>query len=76
MTTIAEGKEAMLAYLEQEAQDIAGRPGVYRLVKDDSGNLVAIVAGHSFVGTGSFSLGGSRMEVRNGLLVDVQQNQP
>jgi predicted RNA-binding protein len=75
MTTIAEGKEAVLAYLEQEARNIAGQPGVYRLVKDDSGNLVAFIAGRSFVGTGSYSMSGNRMVVIDGLVVDVRQNQ-
>jgi hypothetical protein len=73
MTTVAEGKEAVLAYLEQEAQNIAGEPGVYRLVKDDSGNLVAFIAGRSFLGTGSYSIGGSRMLVIDGLVVCVQK---
>ncbi len=73
MTTIAEGKEAVLAYLEDEAQTIAGQPGVYRLLRDDAGNLVAIIAGRSFLGTGSYSLGGSRMAVLDGLVVYVQQ---
>jgi hypothetical protein len=75
MTTIAEGKDAVLAYLEQESRNIAGQPGVYRLVKDDSGNLVAFIAGRSFVGTGSYSISGNRMVVIDGLVVHVQQNQ-
>lgn len=75
MTTIAEGKEAVLAYLEQEARTIAGQPGVYRLVKDDSGNLVAFIAGRSFVGTGSYSMSGNRMVVIDGLVVHVQHKQ-
>jgi hypothetical protein len=74
MTSIAEGKEAVLAYLEQESRKIAGEPGVYRLVKDDSGNLVAFIAGRSFVGTGSYAIEGNRMVVIDGLVVDVQQN--
>jgi hypothetical protein len=75
MTTIAEGREAVLAYLEQETRDIAGEPGIYRLVKDDAGNLVAFIAGRSFVGTGSYSMSGNRMVVIDGLVVHVQQNQ-
>jgi hypothetical protein len=74
MMTIAEGKEAVLEYLEHEAQDIAGQPGVYRLVRDDAGNLVAFIAGRSFLGTGSYSLGGNRMAVMDGLVVHVQQH--
>jgi hypothetical protein len=75
MTTIAEGKEAVLAHLEQEAQNIAGEPGVYRLVRDDSGNLVAFIAGRSLLGTGTYSIGGNRMVVIDGLIVHVQQKQ-
>ncbi len=37
METLAEGKEAVLDFLETDAQRIAGQPGVYRLVRDDSG---------------------------------------
>ncbi len=74
MTTIAEGKEAVLAYLEHEAQNITGQPGIYRLLRDDAGNLVAFIAGRSFLGTGSYSIGGSRMAVIDGLVVHVQQN--
>ncbi|HEY1339980.1 MAG TPA: hypothetical protein VGF59_20850 [Bryobacteraceae bacterium] len=73
MTTIAEGKEAVLAYLEQEAQNIAGQAGAYQLMRDDSGNLVAFIAGRSFVGTGSYSMGGSRVVIVDGLVVHVQQ---
>jgi hypothetical protein len=73
MTTIAEGKEAVLAYLEHEAQNIAGQPGVYRLMLDDAGNLVAFIAGRSFLGTGSYSIGGRLMTVINGLVEHVQQ---
>ena len=75
MNTIAEGKEAVLAYLEQEAQSIAGQPGVYRLMRDDAGNLVAFIAGRSFVGTGSYSIDGNRIVVMDGLIVQLQQKQ-
>ena len=75
MTTVAEGKEAVLAYLEREAQSIAGQPGVYRLVKDDSGNLIAFIAGRSLMGTGSYSLDGNRFVVVDGLVVHLQQKE-
>ncbi len=75
MTTVAEGKEAVLAYLEQESQNVAGKPGVYSRVRDDSGNLVAFIAGHSFLGTGSYSLDGNRMLVVDGLVMDIQRKQ-
>jgi hypothetical protein len=75
MTTVAEGKEAVLSYLEQDAQDIAGQPGVYRLVRDDAGNLVAFIAGRSFIGTGTYSIDGNRVVVLDGLVVHVQDVQ-
>lgn len=73
METLAEGKEAVLEFLEKDAQRIAGRPGVYRLVRDDSGNLIAFIAGRSFLGTGSYSVGGKRMIVVDGLIVELDQ---
>jgi hypothetical protein len=57
-----------------DAQRIAGQPGVYRLVRDDSGNLIAFIAGRSFLGTGSYSIGGKRMIVVDGLIVEFDQN--
>jgi hypothetical protein len=75
MTIIAEGKDAVLAYLEQEAQNITGTPGIYRLVRDDSGNLVAFIAGRSLTGTGSYAIDGNRISVIDGLVVHVQQKQ-
>ena len=74
METLAEGKEAVLEFLEKDAQRIAGQPGVYRLVRDDSGNLIAFIAGRSFLGTGSYSIGGKRMVVVDGLIVQLDQN--
>jgi hypothetical protein len=75
MTMVAEGKEAVLAYLEQEAQNIAGQPGVYQLLRDDCGNLIAYIAGRSFVVTGSYSIDGNRIVVVDGLVMHVQQRQ-
>jgi hypothetical protein len=75
MTTVAEGKEAVLSYLEQEAQNIAGQPGVYRLVRDDAGNLVAFIAGRSFIGTGSYAIDGNRVVILDGLVIHVQEGQ-
>ena len=74
METLAEGKEPVLEYLEKDAQRIAGQPGVYRLVRDDSGNLIAFIAGRSFLGTGTYSIGGNRMIIVDGLVVQVEQN--
>jgi hypothetical protein len=75
MTTVAEGREGVLAYLEQSAERIVGQPGVYRLIRDDSGNLIAFIAGRSFMGTGSYSIDGNRMVVVDGLIVHVQKQE-
>jgi hypothetical protein len=69
MTLIVEGKEAVLEFLEKEAERIAGKPGIYRLVKDDAGNLIAFLAGRSFLGSGAYSLDGNRMLVQDGIVV-------
>lgn len=50
-----------------------GTPGVHRLERDDVGNLVAFIAGHSFIGSGTISLGGNRLLVVDGILVNVQK---
>jgi hypothetical protein len=71
--TLVEGKEAVLEYLEKDAQRIAGRPGKYQLLRDDSGNLIAFIAGRSFLGTGVYSIGGNRMIVVDGLVVDHER---
>lgn len=73
MKTILEGKAAVLEYLEIETQRISGKTGAYRLVQDDAGNLVAFIAGRSFLGTGSYSIEGKRVLVMDGLVVDVEQ---
>jgi hypothetical protein len=74
MHKIAEGKEAVLEYLETEGlKRSGGKPGVYLLQRDDSGNLVAHIAGHSFIGSGTISLDGNRLVVVDGLVVNVIQ---
>jgi hypothetical protein len=72
--TIAEGKEAVLQHLEAEAlKRSGGKPGVYRLERDDAGNLVAFIAGHSFIGSGTISLGGNRLVVVDRILVQADK---
>jgi hypothetical protein len=73
METLAEGKDAVLGFLEKDAERIAGQPGEHRLVRDDSGNLIAFIAGRSFLGTGSYSVGGKRLLVVDGLVVQFDQ---
>jgi hypothetical protein len=52
MVTVAQGRDEVLAYLEDESEKTAGKPGVYMLLKDDSGTLIAIIAGRSFYRNG------------------------
>ncbi len=73
MKILAEGKDAVLAHLEQESVQIAGKPGNYALMQDDAGGLIAFIAGRSFIGTGSYTLDGNRFVVVNGLVVGMQK---
>lgn len=73
MQTVVEGKEAVLDFLEKEAESRAGQPGVYRLLRDDAGNLIAFIAGQSFLGTGSYSIDGNRILVVDGIVVQIDQ---
>jgi len=73
MQIIAKGKEDVLAYLEHAAMSRAGKPGEYSLQRDDSGNLVAFIAGHSFTGTGAITLDGNRLVAVDGILVHFTQ---
>ena len=73
MVTVAQGRDEVLAYLENESEKTAEKPGVYLLLKDDSGTLIAIIAGRSFIGTGFYSLGGNRMLVEDGRVVHLQK---
>ena len=50
----------------KDAQRTAGHPGVYKLLRDDSGTLIAFIAGRSFLGTGTYSIGGNRIIVVDG----------
>ncbi|VTU00986.1 unnamed protein product [Gemmataceae bacterium] len=71
MKVIAEGKEAVLAYLEGRAVSITGETGVYRLAEDDNGTLIANIAGHSFIGSGQIKMGGQTLSVVGGLIVSL-----
>jgi hypothetical protein len=43
--SLAEGKEAVLAFLEADAQRETGQTGEYRLLRDDSGNVIVFAVG-------------------------------
>jgi len=65
-----------LGYLEKEAlKRSGGKPGVYSLERDDAGNLVAVIEGHSFIGSGTVSLGGNRLLIVDGIIVNIQTSQ-
>lgn len=71
MQIIAKGKKDVLAHLEQDALRRAGKPGEYSLQRDDSGNLVAFIAGHTFIGRGKITLDGNLLEAVDGILVQI-----
>jgi len=71
----AEGKEAVLSFLERAAQNILANLVFYRVVRDDAGNLVAIDCREQlFIGSGSYSIEGNRVASRR-LVINVQQKQ-
>ena len=73
MQTIAEGKADVLSFLENEAlRRTDEKPGAYRLVRDDAGNLVLFLEGFTFIGAGTVSLGGRVLNVADGRVVKIQ----
>ena len=74
MQVVAKGKDAVLKYLEEDAaRRSPGHPGEWALTRDDSGNLIAFIAGHSFIGAGTYTLGGNRILVVDGIVINIQQ---
>lgn len=74
MQTLAEGKQAVLDFLENEAlRRNDEKLGVYMLQRDDAGNLVLVCAGLSFIGSGTVSLGGNLLTLVDGLMVRAQK---
>jgi len=71
---LVKGRDEVWKYLEKESQSTSGVPGEYLLARDGRGNLVAIIAGHSFVGAGTMLVGGKRMHLNNGLIISVQSS--
>jgi hypothetical protein len=74
---LADGKEAVLAYLEDE---LCGLPGHahprYFLRVDDRGQLVVCIAGSVFIGEGETVQAGMRMTVRGGIVKDLDMPSP
>jgi hypothetical protein len=65
---LVEGKEAVLAYLENQLLDLTGHPGRYSLAVDDRGQLVICIAGNMFIGEGESIQAGMRLVVRGGVV--------
>lgn len=75
MKVLAEGKDNVIAYLEDDAQRRTGGPtGIYRLEQHDNGDLVLFLAGHAFSGTFVY-MGGkdqnSMLKVVGGIVVEI-----
>jgi hypothetical protein len=73
MEVIAKGREEVLRYLEADSQARSGQPGEYLLARDESGRLIAFIAGHSFVGSGTIRFGGESLVVVNGIVVEKRE---
>jgi hypothetical protein len=70
---IAKGKDAVLRHLEDESQATTGQAGEYVLARDEAGALWAVIAGHSFVGSGQMLLpGGKSLAFSNGIITDIR----
>ena len=72
MRMIADGKEAVLAHLEDQLLGLPGHPGRYMLAEDDCGRLVICVAGCMFIGEGEVRLAGNQLTIRQGVVKDVK----
>jgi acetyltransferase-like isoleucine patch superfamily enzyme len=74
MRTIAEGKDAVLNFLENETlKRTDEKPGVYQLVRDDANNLVLFIEGFSFIGSGTVSINGNLLTVADGRVINLQK---
>jgi len=73
MNTIAKGKDAVLEFLEKESQRRSGKVGEYILTRDNADNLIAIIAGMIFLGTGTVKLQNLNLTMKDGIVINVQQ---
>jgi hypothetical protein len=69
---LAEGKEAVLTYLEDQLVGLPGHPGRYSLAVDDRGQLVICVAGSTFIGEGETVQAGMRLTIRGGIVKHLE----
>lgn len=73
MQTIAQGKDAVLNYLENALKDINKDPGAYMLQRDDAGNLVLFFAGLTFICSGTVYFSGNLLDVLDGRMHKLQK---
>jgi hypothetical protein len=74
MNVIAQGKDSVLHFLENEALRRTNEtPGEFVLYRDDAGQLVLTLHGLTFFGTGSLSLSGNLLSFDDGLLVKAKK---
>ena len=72
MKVLIEGKDAVLAFLENETLRLTNEtPGVYLLQRDDSNNLILSIAGFTFIGSGTISVNGNLLQLVDGRLMKV-----
>jgi hypothetical protein len=74
MKPLIQGKDAVLAFLENETLRVTNeKPGVYSLYRDDGETLVLTVGGFSFIGTGTISLSGNLLKVVDGRVMKASK---
>lgn len=74
MKPLIDGKDEVLAFLENEALRLSDEnPGLYNLYRDDGGNLILTIAGFSFIGAGTISLSGNLLSVVNGRIAKANK---
>lgn len=70
MQTLAQGKEAVLDFLENTALTTTNeQPCIYALQRDDAGNLVLFFSGYAFIGAGTISVSGNLLDVADGRVI-------
>lgn len=80
LETLVRGKDAVLDYLEQDAQRRTGKAGVYQIVGNDLGERIVVIAGHAF--SCQFHLSAASMvdtgtmRYENGIMVEIEEKVP
>ena len=73
MEVFLKGKQAVLDHLEKDALERSGgHEGAYLLAHDDSGDLVAVIAGRIFIAqTGTIDTADKEADVVNGIVTNL-----